>query len=279
MSALSTSGESLARAPSPARVFGLLTRESLADAMRRRIVPLIAGLALLSLFFVDSCTSCSPEIQMQGQSVQAAQVTGMLGVAVMVVLGLWTLVLAGVLASDHLAEPLADGSATLVLSRPVSRGAFALSRLAGVLILSFAAGAVLLLATAALLSQRQGLPPGPALAAALACATGCITVGGLAMAASLFLPRVATALLVFGLVWGVALVNAFGQSGAALAGLLGAVDRYGPPLASSMIVALSPWIEPLASTGSVSELALRSALWAIASAVLVVLGFKRLEVS
>jgi ABC-type transport system involved in multi-copper enzyme maturation permease subunit len=262
-------------------VFGLLAREALADAVRRRIVPLIAAMALLSLFFVNSCTSCSPEIQLQGQSLQATQVTGVLGVAVMLVLGLWTVVLAGVLGSDHLAEPLADGSATLVLARPVSRAAFALSRLAGVLTLSFGTGAVLLFAAAVLLSQRQGLPPGPVLMAALACAASCVSVGGLAMAASLFLPRVATALLVFGLVWGVALVNVVGRSGAELSGWLGAADRYGPPLASAMILALWPWVEPLAPVpaGALADAALRSALWAIASAVLVVVGFRRLEVS
>ena len=48
-------------APSPARVFGLLAREALADATRRRIVPLIAAMALLSLFFVNTCTSCSAD--------------------------------------------------------------------------------------------------------------------------------------------------------------------------------------------------------------------------
>ena len=265
--------------PSAGRVFLALAREALADAVRRRIVPLIAAMAVLSLFFVDSCTSCSPQIESQGHPVELPDLAGMLGLVVIVVLGLWTQVLAGVLASDHLAEPLADGSATLALARPVSRGGYALSRLAGVLALSFATGAVLLASTALLLSLRQGLAPGPALAAGLACALGCISVGGLAMAASLYLPRVATALLVFALVWGVALVNAVGQAGAELRGLLGAVDRFGPPLASSMIVALAPWLDSATVSGAGADVALRGLGWAAASVGLLVLAFRRLELS
>jgi len=266
-------------APSPLRVWLLLTRESLADAMRRRIVPLIAAMALLSLFLVDNCTGCSPAIEVQGQAVAGGEVAGVLAVSLLVVLGLWTLVLAGVLASDHLMEPLADGSATLVLSRPVSRASFALSRLAGVLLLSFATGALLLLAAAVLLSQRQGLAVAPALAALGACLAGCVTVGGLAMLASLLLPRVAAALLVFGFVWGIGVVNAAGCSGAQLEGLLGAIHRLGPPLASSMILALAAWVEPLVPLGDAADVALRSAVWAGASATLLVLGFRRRELS
>ena len=207
------------------------------------------------------------------------ELAGALGLVVMVVLGLWTQVLAGVLASDHLAEPLADGSATLALARPVSRGGFALSRLTGVLVLSFATGALLLTVTALLLSQRQDLAPGPAVAAGLACALGCVSVSGLAMAASLYLPRVATALLVFALVWGVALVNAIGQAGAELRGVLGAVDRFGPPLASSMIVALAPWLDSATVSGAATDVAVRGLVWAAASAGLVVVAFRRLELS
>lgn len=264
--------------PSPARVFGALAREALADAARRRIVPLIAVMALISLFFVDTCTSCSPTIRVQGEPVEVSQVSGLLGAAVLVVLGMWTMVLAGVLASDHLAEPLEDGSATLALARPVSRGSFALSRLAGALALALAAGALLLGATAALLFVRQGLAPAPAVAAGLACALGCVSVGGLAMTASLFLPRVATALLVFGLVWGVALLNAFGRAGAELGGWLGLVDRLGPPLASGLIVALAPWMAPLGVSGDPGALLARGLLWAAGSALLVVVAFRRREI-
>jgi ABC-type transport system involved in multi-copper enzyme maturation permease subunit len=265
--------------PSQFRIFALLSREALSDATRRRIVPLIAVMALLSLLFVDSCTSCSPQIQVQGQEVPVSGVSGMLGLVVMVVLGLWTQVLAGILASDHLAEPLADGSAALVLSRPVSRGAFALSRLAGAVLLSLVTGALLLFATALLLQARQGLPVAPALAASVGCALGVLTVGSLAMAASLYLPRVATALAVLGTVWGVGLVNAFGRGGVELGGWVAAVDRFGPPLATVMVVALRPWIEPLEVTADPMEVVVRAALWAAGSTALVVLAFRRFELT
>ena len=261
------------------QAFALLSREALADATRRRIVPLIAVMALLSLLFVDSCTSCSPEVTVQGQEVPLSGVSGLLGLVVMVVLGLWTQVLAGILASDHLAEPLADGSAALVLSRPVSRGAFALSRLAGTVLLALGTGAALLLATALLLQVRQGLEAGPALAAGLACALGTVTVGALAMVASLYLPRVATALAVLGLVWGIALVNAFGRVGADLGGWVGVIDGLGPPLATGMVVALRPWVAPLEVSADPLDALLRGAVWAAGSLVLVVAAFRRVELS
>ena len=122
------------QSPGTLQVFGILAVEAVADAVRRRIVPVIIVLAIVSLFFIDSCTSCSPSITQDGEQIELAQLAGYAGLISVVSLGLWTLVLAGVLASDHLAEPLADGSATLVLSRPVSRDVFALTRLAGMLL-------------------------------------------------------------------------------------------------------------------------------------------------
>ena len=263
--------------PSPTRVWRALAAEALADATRRRIVPVIAVLALLSLLFVESCTSCSPTLTRDGELVELPQVVGFGGLLIGVVLGLWTLVLAGVLASDHLAEPLTDGSADLALARPVSRGAFALSRLAGALALACATGALLLFSSAVLLHARQGLALGPVFWAFLACVAGAATVAGLAMTASLVLPRSVTALAVFGFVWTVAAINAFAQFGTGLTGVAGLVDRFGPPLATAMIVALGPWIEPTATRGEPLELALRSLVWAGASALLLLRIFRRIE--
>jgi hypothetical protein len=212
-----------------------------------------------------------------GQSVELPRVAGFGGLLISVILGLWTMVLAGVLASDHLAEPLNDGSADLALARPVSRGAFALSRLAGSLALAWATGAVLLFGTAVLLDARQGLALGPVFGAFLACAVGAATVAGLAMTASLVLPRAVTALAVFGFIWVIAAINAFAQFGAELTGAAGLVDRFGPPLATSMIVALGSWIEPTATRGEPLELALRSLVWAGASALLLLRMFRRVE--
>jgi hypothetical protein len=263
--------------PSPGRAWRTLAREAVADATRRRIVPVIAALALVSLFFVESCTSCSPSLTQNGQEIDLPRVAGFGGLVVSVVLGLWTMVLAGVLASDHLAEPLGDGSADLALARPISRSAFALSRLAGALALAFATGALLLVATAFLLQARQGLALEPVLGLYLACITGSTTVAGLAMAASLVLPRTVTALLVFGVVWSIAGLNAASQLGAQLGGIAGLLDRFGPPLATAMVVALGSWIEPTATRGAPLELALRSLLWAAGSTVLLAVAFRRIE--
>ena len=61
--------------------FWLLTREALADAVRRRIAVVVAAFALISLFFIDSCTSCSPSITSQGEELAVQQTAGASGLA------------------------------------------------------------------------------------------------------------------------------------------------------------------------------------------------------
>jgi ABC-type transport system involved in multi-copper enzyme maturation permease subunit len=265
---------------SSAAAVGLrLTREALADALRRRIVPVVAVLAVISLFVVESCTSCSPSATRDGQPIQAAELVGFGAVVGAVLLGLWAMVLAGVLASDHLAEPLADGSAELVLARPVSRGVFALSRLAGAWALAGGTAAILLGAQAALLHVRQGLALAPAGIALLACLAGAATVAALAMTASLWLPRVVTALAVLALVGLLGAVNLAAQLGAELNGFPAWLDAAGPPLATTLLAALAPWVES-ATPGATSglALALRSLAWLAGSAGLLVWSFRRIEI-
>lgn len=265
--------------PRPTRVFNALAREALGDAVRRRIVLAIAVASLLSLQVIESCTSCgSATFTRDGQTVALPDVAGYSALVIAVACSLWTLLLAGVLAADHLAEPLADGSATLVLARPVGRGRFALARLAGALAIALVSGALLLLATGALLHARHGLPWLPVGAAFAATAAGAFTVAALAMAASLALPRIASVLLVLMGVAAVAAVNAAGQLGAELGGVAGLVDRFGPPLVSSVAVSLRAWIEPANVRGAPLELALRHALWMLASALLLVRAFGRVEI-
>lgn len=255
-----------------------LARESLADALRRRIVPAIGLAALASLWLVDSCTSCSPSVSVSGRALPLPEVAGLGGVLVVVALSQWSLVLAGVLASDHLSETLSDGSAALVLARPVGRGTFALARLAGVLALAWATAALLLGATAGLLAARQGLDPRPVLAALAACMTGAVAVAALAMSASLVLPRTATALLCVLGVGVIGAVNAASLFGAPLGGFGAALDRFGPPLLSATLQPLAPWLEPAGVNGDPAELALRLALWAGASVALLVALARRIEI-
>jgi ABC-type transport system involved in multi-copper enzyme maturation permease subunit len=254
----------------------VLARESLSDALRRRLVLAVAVASLLSLQLVDSCTSCgSATIVRDGQVVALPEVAGIGALAVMIACVLWTLLLAGFLASDHLADPLEDGSAALVLARPVGRGRFALARLAGALAIALASGALLLAATGALLHARQGLPWWPVLPAFAACAAGAVTIGALAMLASLYLPRVATVLLVMMGVGGIAAVNVAGLFGAELGGLPAFVQRFGPPLVSPVVLALREWIAPTAVPGDALTLALRQIGWMLASAALLVHAFRR----
>jgi hypothetical protein len=204
-------------------------------------------------------------------------IAGWTGTVTFAVLALWSIVLAGVIASEHLAQTLSDGSATLCLARPVGRGTFAFARLAGSLAIALVTGAVLLGGTAIFLGARSGLPTGPALAAGLSCALGMVTVAALAMTASLFIPRIATVLLVFVAIGTTTMANVLAMFRDTTSGLLGAIDRFGPPLCSSIAVALSPWISDVAVPGSATEIATRHALWAAASIALLWTAFRRIE--
>lgn len=263
---------------STARSFRTLAADAVADAVRRRIVPVVAVVALLSLLVVDSCTSLDhATFMIQGQRHELSQAVGWAALVLYAMLGLWTIVLAGVLASDHLAQTLTDGTAGLTLARPVGRGTFALARLGGALVVAYATGLALLLGSGTLLHFRHGLALGPALWGVLACFAGAFVVAALAMSLSLLLPRTLTALLVFGAVGVQAVLNALALFGVQLGGAALALERAGPPLLTAQVAALAPWIEPVALPVSDPELALRLLLWAAGSAALLSLAFRRTE--
>jgi len=265
--------------PTALTQFRTLASEAIKDAVRRRVVAAIAVVSLLSLMLVDTCTTCSGgEVVVNGEVREMTAIAGWTGAVTFAVLGLWSIVLAGVLASEHLAQTLADGSATLALARPVGRRAFAFARLAGSLVIAFATGAVLLGATALFLEARSGLPTGPALAAAAHCAVGAVTIAALAMATSLYLPRIATVLLVFVATGAITLANLIAMFRDAPGGLMGAIDRFGPPLATSILVALSPWIDQVRIPGSPLEIAIRQGGWAVAGIALLWAAFSRMEI-
>jgi len=257
--------------------FWLLFREALADAIRRRIVAGVAVAALLSVLMLDSCTACAPSITVNGQERELGELMGAAGFGAFLVLGLWVIALAGVLASDHLRSALEDGSATLSLARPVPREVFALARLAGVLGVAGGAGGLVLGTAAFLLATRSQLPVEPALAAAGACLLGALVVGALAMAASLLLPRVATVLLVLGGVGVMTLANGVAPFAEGATWLV-ALDRFGPPLASTMALALEPWLESVTIGGDGVRLTARLVAWAIAALLALAFGFRRVEI-
>jgi ABC-type transport system involved in multi-copper enzyme maturation permease subunit len=256
--------------------FGWLAREALADALRRRIAAAVAVAALVSVAMLDSCTSCAPSVTVDGEVRELTELAGAAGLGTFVMLGLWVIALAGVLASDHLRATLEDGSALLSLARPVARDSFALARLAGVLGLALGAGVMVLGAAAGLLSARSALPVLPAVWAGSACALGCVVVAALAMAASLVLPRAATLLLVLGGVWLIALANGLGAF-TQLGGWLGWIDRVGPPLGSSMAIALAPWLEGGRVAGDAAQVGSRLVAWGIGAVLALLGGFRRVE--
>ncbi len=258
-----------------------LVKESVIDAVRRRIVLVIVLVCLLSLVAIDGCTACaSVPLSVNGAPVAMPTAAGVNGIVIFVILALWSIVLAGVLASDHLVHPISDGSATLILARPVSRSAYAIARLTGALVIALVTGAVLLAATAVLLHLRVGLALAPAVWGFGAFAAGGLIVSSLAATVSLVLPQSATVLLVLMTVGCTASVNLLMQFGVGLGGVARVVHSFGPPLATSILAALAPWLDPDASAaigGDAVDLALRLALWAAAGVGFLLFAFRRME--
>jgi ABC-type transport system involved in multi-copper enzyme maturation permease subunit len=258
--------------------FGVLVAESFRDAVRRRIAGALVVLSLLSLALVESCTSCGTgTVVVNGAELDAARVFGWTGVLLYAVLALWTVALSGMLASDHLQQTLEDGTALLPLARPVGRASFALARLAGALVVSLGSGALLLAGTAAFLRARYALALGPAATAGVCAALGAAIVASLAMAASLYLPRLATVALVFAGVALVTAVNLAALFGVELSPTWAALDRFGPPLGTGIALAAAEWTgRALPASGAVT--AARLALWAVLGPALLVVLFRRREV-
>ncbi len=265
--------------PSSSAIFLELASEALWDATRRRIVPMIAFVSLISLLAVDSCTSCgSGNITANGQVVPVSEIAGWTGMLVIASLSMWMMVLAGILASDHLTEPLSDGSANLVLSRPVPRGAFAGARLAGALAIAMATAVVVLGVSAALLHLRSGLPLLPAALAGLACLAGSVVVGSLAMTLSLMTTRVATAMLVMVFVGAVTFINSLGLTGVELGAVGTAIQVLTPPLSTAVVVALAPWTDPVVPDVDPIIMMLKLCAWMIASVGILLVTFNRFEI-
>jgi ABC-type transport system involved in multi-copper enzyme maturation permease subunit len=262
-------------------VFFELAGEAFRDAMRRRIVSVIAVIALLSLLAVDSCTSCSgsSQIVQDGAQVSIHDISGWAGMLIFTVLSLWTMVLAGLLASDHLAETVFDGSANLILARPVRRSEFALARLAGALGIATGTGAVVLTVSTYLLHLRNGISLGAAIWAGLACLSGALVVAALAMTLSLFLARVATAMSVLFFVGAITFVNVFTLFGASLGRLGYILQHFTPPLCTAVVVALKPWIAPVVPDVDPTIMTLKLAFWVVASVLILLATFQKRELA
>lgn len=267
-----------------ARAFVVLAGEAARDALRRRFALAIAILLVLSLGWTNTCTGFGSSLSLDGQPVDPALLAGFLAPILFSVQALAVLVVAGVLASDHLARPLAEGSAALWLARPVSRSVFAGARLAGALAVTLLAGAVLLGGTAALLSTRHGVGLEPAAIASLATALGAVVVGALAAAASLAVGRSAVLLALAAAVPLQFAANAAGllialvQPEVSLPGLLAVLDRFGPPLGTAVFAATAAWNPHVEAEGALAAALGRLGLWAGGAIALLLLAFRRVEI-
>lgn len=259
------------------RAFGLLTMEAIRDAFRRKTVAVVGVVCILSLAMMESCSGCHTQIQLEGDAAGAFDVLSWAGVAAWCVLALWVITLAGMLAADHLSQAVDDGSAQLVLARPVSRDTFALARLAGSLAVSLGAGVILLAGGTFFVAVRNELPLAPALVAFAACALSCIAIAGFAMTASLYLPRMATVMLTFLAIASISSVNLVSVSTGGVDGLYGVIDRIGPPLATSVVLALSPWAGKALEHVNVLSVVARLFLWALGGVWLLLWNFRHSE--
>ena len=73
-------------------MFAILARESFQDAMPRRIVPVIAVVALFTLLAVDSCTSCGDVATINAPNVDV-DVAGWAGMVLFTTLSIWIMAL------------------------------------------------------------------------------------------------------------------------------------------------------------------------------------------
>jgi hypothetical protein len=257
--------------------FRWLTGEALREAARRRIVVVIVGLSLLSLALIDGCSSCASGTMTVNEAVvDPGAVGGAIGVAMVSALCVWIVILAGVLCADQLARTVSEGSVWLWLARPVSRESFVLSQLAGPLLIAWVAGGVLLATAAVLLQARQGLEPTPALAAGANALVNATTLGAISMAASLWLPRAAIALLVLGVTVPMAALEGVALAGLPLEGAPRLVAELGPPFLAAPLAQLAAWV-PLLGERSGGEPTLRALVWAAASVTLLLALFRRVE--
>ncbi len=263
----------------------IFAAESFRDGLRRRLGFAVAIVLAIGLAGAQSCTQLgSGGMEVNGEVIDGRVVGGFLAPILFAIQAWAVLAIAGLLAADHLARPLAEGNAVLWLARPVSRGVWASARLLGALGVALVCGTVLLGGTGAMLVLRQDVAIGPALEAAAATALGALVVASLAMAASLAMGRMAVLLLVLlglaviALANGVGLVNEMAHPDVAVGGLFGAIDRYGPPLFTAIAGAVVKWNPHIDPGDAFPQAMLRLAVWAVGGVALLITAFRRREI-
>lgn len=259
------------------RTFLRLAAEAVRDSVRSRAGLAVVVSAVLCLLVVDRCSGVDAMIEHGGRTIDPSAFSRLLGPLLYGLVALFLVAAAGLVACDALARPIEDGTVSLWLARPVSRTTYALARLAGSMTLSGVVGGAVLLVATGLLAARYDLAPGPGLLGAAVFLLDAVVVSGIAMAASLFLPRLLTLFLVVTWVQLVLFANLAHVVGAAFGGWLGALERWGPPLGTAILFALSPWVGLDANDGQAAAVLARLGLWAAGSVALVAAAFRRLE--
>ncbi len=267
------------------RAFRIFAVEAFRDGLRRRLAFAVALVLVIGLAGAQTCTQFGTgSFDVNGEAIDA-NVIGAFLAPILFGFQAWAvLAIAGVLAADHLARPLAEGSAVLWLARPVSRHTWALARLAGALGVALLCGTVLLGGTGAMLVLRQGVAIEPALLAAAATALGAVVVATFAMATSLAVGRSAVTLIVLlALAFvafsnGTGLANELAHPEVEIGGLVGAIDRYGPPLFTAIAGAVAQWNPHLDPGDTFAQSMIRLALWAAGGIALLLAAFRSREI-
>ncbi len=255
----------------------LLTREAILDAVRRKIVAVLVIVCFLTMMMLDGCTSCATEIKIEGSLFAMVSVPGMAVLIIFTMLSLWVIALSAVVASDHLSNVLEDGSAALVLSRPVTRETYALSRLLGALVVTLGAGAILVGGALYMLVVRGDFPLGPGLMAILCTVLSVISISAFSMVMSLYIGRIPNILLMFTLVAAISATNMASVTTGSPSGVLGIVNDWGPPFATAIVIALAPWAEFEVIGSNTLESILRLLAWTIGAVGLLLYNFRHRE--
>jgi hypothetical protein len=256
----------------------MLTADAVRDGLRSRVGLFALVFALLVGLFAHRCTGLDAgSLVLNGHEFSPRSGAEIVGSLVYAVCALLLVLVAGFVACDALERPLSEGAATLALARPVGRASYALSRLAGSLLLALAAGVVVLAMVTGMLHLRLGLSPAPALVGIAVFATDAWVVAAVAMPLGLLLPRVvALGSVVIGMQL-VVFSNAIHAVGTTTGSLLNAIERWGPPLGTALLYALAPWFSGSASPADWLDVGVRLLVWGAGASALLVFLFRRID--
>ena len=263
---------------STSRRFLALAADAVRDGLRNRVGLFALAAALLVGLFADRCTGLGGgSFLLNGRAYDLGTGAKLVGPLLFGTCSLLLIWVAGFLACDSLARPLSDGTAPLWLSRPIGRGIYALSRLAGSLGLSVGAGVAVLGVVTALLNARLDLSLAPALLGLVVFAANAWVVAASAMALALFLPRVVALAVVSIGIQIVVVANLVHVVAETSGGVLQTIDRFGPPIGTGLVYALSPWFSDGPEAVDWIDPVLRTLFWGFATSALLVGVFRRRE--